>query len=222
MEESIDQNYIISEMIKHRLNELLLSFDPVHLEHKLFNMAVEDFYNYLRYTWSVELQEWMPAEVENDDPSPSEKLRRLIFDWLEKDPKSAKEELDAWVSLWLVKWRERVKMLFGTEEYNKNIEHNQMLAQKGSSIMGHEELKQFKEPILFTFISQGEIAGTEILTDTIIKREVGKLRHAPREIKEKVQFLNTCMTEARSLSRTTGHFIFVSVKDFKWGVETNG
>jgi hypothetical protein len=222
MAESIDHNYIISEMIKHRLNELLFSFDPLHLEHKLFNMAVEDFLNYLRYTWSVELQEWMPAEVEDNDPSPPEKLRFLIFNWLEKDPKSAKEELDAWVSLWFAKWKERIKILFGPEETNKNIEQIQKMVHKGSSMMGHEELKQFKEPVLFTFISQGELAGTEILTDTIIKREVGKLRQAPREIKEKVQFLNTCMMEARALSRTLGHFIFVSVKDFKWRVETNG
>jgi hypothetical protein len=218
MGESIDQFFIVSEMIRHRLGELLPNFEPTRLEHKLFHVAVDDFLNYLRYIWSVDLQDWMGFDPGQEEPKPNSKLRTLIFDWLEDDPKTAKEDLDMWISLWLVKWRERVKILFGPEEnINRNINQVDTLIRKGSSILGLQELKQFREPVLFTFLNLGEIAGTEILADSIIRKEAGRLRCAPKSIEEKVKFLNTCIKEARNLSQVAGKFIFISVKDFKWG-----
>ena len=218
MGESIDQFFIISEMIRHRLGEILPSFQPTHLEHKLFHVAVDDFLNYLRYTWSVGLNDWMPMEAEQDAPGPDNRLRTLIFAWLEDDPKTAKEDLDVWVGLWLVKWRERVKILFGPEEnLNKNLNQVETLIRKGSGVLGLQELRQFKEPVLFTFLHLGEIAGTEILADSIIRKEAGRLRCSPKSIGEKVKFLATCIREAKNLSQVAGKFIFISVKDFKWG-----
>jgi hypothetical protein len=229
MGESIDQFFIISEMIRHRLGELLPNFEPTHLEHKLFHVAIDDFLNYLRYIWSVQLQEWLPLDAGHivvhdqeipkyDEPNPNMKLRTLIFEWLEDDPKVAKEDLDIWLNLWLVKWRERVKILFGPEEnINRNISQVETLIRKGSSVLGLQELKQFREPVLFTFLNLGEIAGTEILADSIIRKEAGRLRCSPKGVEEKVKFLNTCIREARNLSQVAGKFIFISVKDFKWG-----
>jgi hypothetical protein len=216
----ISRSYIepvmVSEMIRIRLSELLPGFDSDQLEHKMWEMAVEDFLNYLRHVWSVELQDWMSEQAEWEEPTPIQKLKSLIVDWLEKDPKTAKEDLNAWVSLWLVKWKQRVKLIFGDEgNYNQNCKQVQTLIQKGSQMMGYEELKLFREPILFTLISHGEITGTEVLTDHILKREAGKLKHGPKGIKEKADFLAVCMRETRILSQIAGKFIFIKVADSK-------
>lgn len=228
--------YIISEMIENRLKELLPQFSSEGIDHKLFTVAVEDFINYVKVKFSVEFRQLREAEAEyyaafgemyydtikELSGSTSEDLfiKNLFSKLIEEDAQTAKDEIDAWVSLWLAKWKTRVQIIFGNEDmHNKNF--NQMLkVSKRHEDMGFQEAKDYKEPVIYALVTNGEIVGTEILSNVIINKTYNKLRSRPREVKDKLQFINECMKEVKTMSFISGKFIFISVKDFDWKVET--
>lgn len=217
--------YIITEMLKHRLGELLPNFDATGLENKLFSMCIEDFLNYLRFIWAIDL-DWMKWAAEAEVPmkvQDNQVLRSKFSEWLELDPKTAREEIDMWVNLWLVKWKERVQLLFGDSElYNRSLNLLQTLERKGRYKISFEEEKDYRLPVMFTLMSRGEVVGTELLTGTVIRREAGKLKVVPKHLNEKIQFLNSCLKQVREVSSVSGKLIFVSLKGVKWRFEING
>jgi hypothetical protein len=214
--------YIISEIIKNRLKELLPQFSPSGIDNKLFVTSVEDFINYLKFLWDGKLRDSQAsANIDStDEPLTGRDLHEVFMEWLESCPEATKEEIDAWVSLWLCKWKARVQILFGEENiHNRNFNQMQDVIKKHDP-MGFQEEKMYREPVIFTLISNSEIVGTEILAKVIINKAYSKLKSRPREVREKLQFLNECMREAKDMSTVSGKRIFISVKNFKWSVST--
>jgi hypothetical protein len=158
-------------------------------------MAVEDFGNYLKHI-------------------------KFNMDSLLTSPESIKEEIDAWVSLWLVKWKERVKILFGNEDvYNRNLSTVTEVIRR-EIFNGVIEKEEFKDGLIYTLINYGEIVGTNLLANTIINRVSNRIKYRPEGIEGKLKFLNDCIQEAKNMSMQSGKIIFISVKDYNWRLES--
>lgn len=190
-----------------RLKDLLPEFSPNGLDSKLYHIAIEDFYNYLKVKWNIHSD----VEVTSDD------IKEAFIWWVNKYS-DAKEEVDVWISLWLKKWKERTMVLFGNEEvHNRNFNQIQELPNKPLGI-GLQESKMYKNPVIFALINNGEIVATEMIANTIIARAYSTYKTAFKGDREKLQFLNKCMKDARAMSFVTGKLVFISVKDFDWKV----
>jgi hypothetical protein len=208
-------------MIKNRLTELLPDFSFNGIDSKLYNMAIEDFTNYLKYHWSLNIESFVSlTNPDSNMPSEDKRLQVLFTTWIESGPEKSKEEIDAWVSLWLCKWRERVQILFGNESiHNKNFSQVQEVV-KREVFSRITEREEFKKALIFTLINRKEIVGTNLLADTIISRVSNRIKYRPEGIEGRLRLLNDCMLEVENLCSQSGKLIFVSIKNFNWRLES--
>jgi hypothetical protein len=223
----MESSYIMFELIKNRLIELLPGFSYNGIDSKLYDMIIEDFINYLKYRWRLNIESFVPLTNPDDEMLNEDKRLHVLFTtWLESDPEKSKEEIDAWVSLWLCKWKGRVQILFGEENlYNRNFNQVQDVIKRGvfarrEIFKGVKEELEFKKSIIFTLLSYEEIVGTNLLAETIISKVSNRIKYHPEGIEGRLKFLNDCMREAKDMSATPGKIIFVSVKNFNWKFES--
>ena len=108
--------------------------------------------------------------------------------------------MNIWVGLWMKKWNERVKLLIGNENNHRWNKVNRALA---------------KDIVIKTLIKNGEICGTSILAENLVKIELGHAAERKRldlRSKESVLgVLNNALRKAREMSRSTGPLIFVRI-----------
>lgn len=206
----MDSPFIITEMIKHKLEDLLPQFSANGVDKRLLTMAVEDFINWLRIRWRGRVY-FGGVEVTNLE------VQQLFCQSIEEDPETTRDDLNAWVNIWLSKWRERVKLVFKLEPiYDKERSSLHSLVQRGKKMMSYEEAKNYKEPVLFVLITRNEVVGTEILSDTIIQKEAGRLKSSLKTVEDKVQFTVSLTRSARDICRTEGKLIFINTEGMKY------
>ena len=112
-----------------------------------------------------------------------------LVDKLEKLFKEDAAELDAfltvWTGIWFKKWKERVKLLIGN---------------------------QLQEVVVATLIKNGEVCGTEILAENLLKMELGEKDLQNIDDKERVfTTLNNALRKAREMAQSKGPLIFVKI-----------
>jgi hypothetical protein len=131
-----------------------------------------------------------------------------------KLPKKELLELEAflsiWTASWMKKWQERVKLLVGNQrktEFNdlqKTLEEAQPAWE---ALDCKEELIDIVESVL---IKNGEICGTQILAEHVLKMELTKddLEFGNEKTME---FLISVMRRARVTSQTQGPLMFIEI-----------
>lgn len=189
-------------MIKKRLAELLPDFKPYGVDDKLYNTAIEDFNNYFNTIW---------FNMEGNECRVMEKF----LEWLQSNPETAKEEMDAWVSLWLGKWKSRVKLLFGTEAMLNKDAHQVQKIVKEDTVRHYYEGIEYKNRVIAALIKRGEIVCTVVIANYVITKLLAKLNTLDR----RKEFLERYEREVKDVSGLTGKTVFLSLKDFNWKVE---
>ena len=193
-----DPNPILRDLIVSVLKEVLPQFDPNQVDRKMVSIAVHDVRNFLKHSWNVE-----------DDIL----FGSIFIKKLTEEGVSFKDELRGFLGLWFKKWKERVKLIFNEEQWDKNYETVSMLVQRGERKVPFEQIKLFKFPVIEYLISRGELCCTEELSDQSIKRKGADLKGHLTTPKEKIEFLNKVFTLVRSYSDCKGPLIFIKVSN---------
>jgi len=196
---------ILMNLIENMLGEKLREVDPAlntaGSDHTVLQVASKDFTNYLKFRWNLMGQELNQHEI----------LKRV-----EALNKEDAAELDAflavWCNIWFKKWKERVKLLIGNQNANKWNKMNSPSANVEQLWRKIERKQELQELIVATLIKNGEICGTEILAENLLKMELGDkyLQNLP-ETEQIVVVLNNTLRKARALTRSRGPLIFVKV-----------
>lgn len=192
--------YYLEELIKKRLGKLHPNFDYLHTEHKMYTVAVEDFINYCAVKWRLSIDD-VKIKFEQE---------------LEERGLDLKEEVDAWVSLWLVVWKKRVKLVFTDEEFNRQDNMVHKLMRKDSTErkyrnVSYQRVKQFKWSIIECLIQNGLICFTSVLAREIIKQRLSVYKKPFNSAKDKIEALQFIMKRVRNLSRINSPLIFLKV-----------
>ena len=193
---SITASIYLEQLIEKRLNELLPGFDSVVLDNKLYKTCIEDSVHYLAVTWHLDLKD----------------VRHKFNEVLEEEGLKLKEELDAWLSLWLIHWRKRVKIILNDEEYNRHIKQIQRLEMKSISRIGNVLAKNFRAPVIETLIHHGEICFVTLLANQIISR--ARRAYPNKSLKtdeDRLNFLNLILRRVKDISGMLGPLIFMRV-----------
>lgn len=187
---------LLSEKLKSK-NPMIDIFGS---DRKVLQIACQDLTNYLKVHWDLIGKEASECEL-------VDKLEELYND----DPDELEEFIDLWAGIWLKKWKERVKLLIGEKsmkwkKVRNTIQKAQPLWRKLSN------RKEMQEVVASTLIKNGEICGTSILAENLLKMELGQNKEGYTNQEEQVMnVVNSALRKSRKLARSSGPLIFVKV-----------
>lgn len=192
----------LDRVLAEKMNQSDIHFDALGADEKVLRIAHQDLVNYLKHHWNMVGKETSNFELVS-------KIDRL----LKEEPAEFEAFLSVWTGMWLRKWSQRVKLLLGeqvvsnenkprTFSATSNVEH--LWAQ----LKGKQEIVEL---IVSSLVKNGELCGTEILAENILKMELGKNTGQVNSKEQTLALLNAALRRAREIAQNTGPLIFVKV-----------
>ena len=191
----------IEIMIGEKLKDTDSALDITGSDRKVLQVACRDFANYLKFHWNLIGKEASECEL-------VERLEKLF--------KEDSEELNAfvtvWIGIWFKKWKQRVQLLIGNQNANKWNKMAKTITNAEPLWNKIERKQELQEVVIATLIKNGEICGTEILAENLLKLELGEKSVRNLEHKERLLVtLNNTLRRAREMAHSRGPLIFVKV-----------
>jgi hypothetical protein len=194
-------------MLGEKLKEIDAALDIVGSDRKVLQVACQDFTNFLKFHWNLIGKEASQCEL-------VEKLEKLF----KEDPMELEEFLTVWVGIWFKKWKERVKLLIGKQNMNKWSKVSKSLSQAEPLWKRVERKQEVQEVVVATLIRNGEICGTEILSENLLKMELGEKKMRSLKDQERLfNALNSSLRKAREMAQSRGPLIFVKIDKGYYG-----
>jgi hypothetical protein len=188
---------LLSEKLKDK-NPML---DVLGSDRKVLQIACQDLTNYLKVHWELIGKEAGECEL-------VERLERFY----NENASELEEFLRIWTGIWLEKWKERVKLLIGNENGKKWNKTTKNLSNVEPLWKNLANRKEMEEVVTFTLVKNGEICGTSILAENLLKMELGeKTNGYSSEAKQALTIVNNTLRKARELARSKGPLIFVKI-----------
>ncbi|MEM3770046.1 MAG: hypothetical protein QXG76_02525 [Candidatus Bathyarchaeia archaeon] len=188
---------LLSEKLKSK-NPML---DIFGADRKVLQIACQDFTNYLKVYWNLVGKEANECEL-------TDKLEEFY----QKEPKELEEFIALWTGIWLKKWSERVKLLIGNEEAHKWNKVTKILNNAEPVWRRLTNRREMQEVVISTLIKNGEVCGTSILAENLLKMELGENKKKYTSDNEQVlNIVNNTLRKARELTRSKGPLIFVRI-----------
>ena len=196
----ISMNFV-ELMIGEKLKEADPALDIMGSDRKVLQVACQDFTNYLKFHWNLMGKEANQCEL-------VEKLENL----LKEDTAELEAFLTIWIGIWFKKWKERVKLLIGDQNANRWNKISKAINNAEPIWKRLDHKQELQEIVITTLLKNGEICGTEILSENLIKMELGEKRVQDLNDKERVFIvLNEALRKAREMAQSKGPLIFVKI-----------
>lgn len=191
----------IETLMSEKLLEKNPLIDVLAADRKVLQIACQDLINYLKIHWDLVGKEENDCEV-------AERIEK-IFD---EDPKELEEFLSMWTGIWLKKWGERVKLLIGSENSKRWNNMTRILNNAEPIWTRLPNRREMEDVVVSTLIKNGEICGTSILAENLLKMELGDDKKKYADDKEQVvNVVSNALRKARELIQSRGPLIFVKV-----------
>ena len=188
-------------MIGEKLKEADPALDIMGSDRKVLQVACQDFTNYLKFHWNLMGKEANQCEL-------VEKLENLF----KEDSSELEAFLTIWIGIWFKKWKERVKLLIGDQNANRWNKISKSINNAEPIWKKLEHKQELQEMVITTLVKNGEICGTEILSENLLKMELGEKRVQDVSDKERVFIvLNEALRKAREMAQSKGPLIFVKI-----------
>jgi hypothetical protein len=194
-------------LISEKLKDADSALDITGSDRKVLQVACQDFTNYLKFHWGLIGKEASQCEL-------VEKLESLF----KEDPSELEEFLTVWLGMWFKKWKERVKLLIGDQNANKWNKVSKSLSNAEPLWRKIDHKQEILEVVVATLIKNGEICGTEILSENLLKMELGEKRVQLLSDKEQIcTILNNALRKGRDMAQSRGPLIFVKIDKGYYG-----
>lgn len=191
----------IEALLSEKLRNINPTLDIFRSDRKVLQIACQDLTNYLKVHWNLVGKESNECEL-------AERLEKFY----NENPKELEEFLDIWTGIWFKKWKERVKLLIGNENANRWNKVTKILNEAEPLWRRLPNRQEMEEVVVSTLIKNGEICGTSILAENLLKTELGENKSKyGREEEQVVNVVNNTLRKARELTRSRGPLIFVKI-----------
>jgi hypothetical protein len=188
-------------MIGEKLKEADSALDIMGSDRKVLQVACQDFTNYLKFHWNLMAKEANQCEL-------VEKLENLF----KEDSSELEAFLTIWIGIWFKKWKERVKLLIGDQNASRWNKISKTIGNAEPLWKRLDHKQELQEIVITTLVKNGEICGTEILSENLIKMELGEKRVQDLSDKERIfVVLNEVLRKAREMAQSKGPLIFVKI-----------
>jgi len=194
---------LVEQLLSKGLRSRNPQLDLWGSDRKVLYIAYQDLMNFLKVHWGLVGKE--AGEVE---------LKEKIDGYFCKKPQELEEFVHLWSGIWMKKWKERVKLILekGDQQRWRKID---MLFNKAEPIWNQlKNRNQLKDLVIEALITNGEICGTSILAEDMLKAELGLCaeRKAYTEERERLfGVLNNVLGKVRKISRSKGPLIFIKI-----------
>jgi len=168
---------------------------------KLFQVAFQDFTNYLKFKLT-------PNGISTGKFDVAQKVEQ----YLSVDAVEFEAFMQVWVGMWLKKWKSRVKLLLRNDS-KCGSEHVAKALADGAPLLEKLECKQeMMEMVVSTLIKYGEVCGTELFAQHLLKLELGKKAGIDMgDAEQLLSILNSALQKAHETALITGPLMFVKV-----------
>jgi len=183
------------------LKEADPALDIMGSDRKVLQVACQDFTNYLKFHWNLMGKEANQCEL-------VDRLENLF----KEDSSELEAFLTIWIGIWFKKWKERVKLLIGDQNTNKWNKISKTISNAEPFWKKLEHKQELQEIVVTTLVKNGEICGTEILSENLLKMELGEKRVQTMNDRERLfTVINEALRKAREMSQSRGPLIFVKI-----------
>jgi hypothetical protein len=197
----------IEIMIGEKLKEADSALDILGSDRKVLQVACEDFTNYAKFHWGLMGRETSQLEL-------TDKLEQIF----REDRDELEEFVNVWIGIWFKKWKERVKLLIGEDNASKWSKVTKTLNNAEPLWRKLEGKQEIRELIATTLIKNGEICGTEILSENLLKLELGEKRVQCMSEKQRILIaVNNALQKGRNMALSRGPLIFVKIDKGYYG-----
>jgi hypothetical protein len=191
----------IEVLLSEELRDKNPMLDILGSDRKVLQIACQDLTNYLKVLWDLVGKEANECEI-------AERLEK-IFD---ENPSELEEFLGIWTGIWLRKWKERVKLLIGKENSKKWSQVTRVLSNAEPIWRRLSNRQEMEDIVVHTLIKNGEICGTSILAENLLKMELGdEKKEYQKEEEQILNVVNNTLRKSRELTQSKGPLIFVKV-----------
>jgi hypothetical protein len=191
----------IETLLSENLKNINPALDVFGSDRKVLQIACQDLTNYLKFHWNLVGNEANECEL-------VERLEKFF----NENPSEMEEFLGIWTGIWFKKWKERVKLLIGNENSSRWNRAAKILSNAEPlwrKLSNHQEMQEL---VTSTLIKNGEICGTSILAENLLKMELGeKNREYVNEEEHVMNITNNALRRARELARSKGPLIYVKI-----------
>jgi len=188
-------------ILTEKLKDADPALDILGSDRKVLQVACQDFTNYLKYQWNL-----IGKEASNFE------LVERMETFFKENPTELEEFLAVWVGIWLRKWKERVKLLIGNQNQSKWNKVASTLANAEPLWRNLQHKQEIMEVVIATLLKNGEICGTEILSENLLKMELGEKSNKCLDEREHILIvLNNALRKAREMALSRGPLIFVKI-----------
>jgi len=188
-------------LIGEKLKDVDPALDIMGSDRKVLQVACQDFTNFLKFHWNLIGREASQCEL-------VERLENIF----KEDPSELDAFLTVWIGTWFKKWKERVKLLIGDQNATRWNKISKALTNAEPLWRRIEHKQELQEIIITTLLKNGEICGTEILSENLLKMELGEKRVQDLNEREQVfTVVNEALRKAREMAQSKGPLIFVKV-----------
>jgi len=191
----------IETLLSENLKNINPTMDVFGSDRKVLQIACQDLTNYLKFHWNLVGNEANECEL-------VERLEKFF----NENPSEMEEFLGIWTGIWFKKWKERVKLLIGNENSSRWNRAAKILSNAEPLWRKLSNRQEMQEIVTSTLIKNGEICGTSILAENLLKMELGeKSREYVNEEEHVMNVANNALRKARELARSKGPLIYVKI-----------
>jgi len=200
-ESEVTMNFV-EIILTEKLKEADPALDILGSDKKVLQVASQDFTNYLKNHWNLVGKE-----------SNNWELADKIEQFFKENPVEFETYITIWTGIWLKKWKERVKLLIGNQNPNKWNKISKTLTDAEPLWRKLNHKQEIMEIVISTLVKNGEICGTEILAENILKLELGEKKNQfmLNEKEQTLAVLNNALRKARDMAQSKGPLIFVKI-----------
>ena len=191
----------IETLLSENLKNINPALDVFGSDRKVLQIACQDLTNYLKVHWNLVGKEANECEL-------VERLEKFF----NENPSELEEFLGIWTGIWFKKWKERVKLLIGNENSSRWNKAAKILSNAEPLWRKLTNRQEMQELVTSTLIKNGEICGTSILAENLLKMELGEknIKYANQE-EHVMNITNNALRRARELARSKGPLIYVKI-----------
>ena len=188
-------------MLVEKLGAADSNLDVTGSDRKVLQVASEDITNFLKFHWNLIGNTANQCEI-------VERLENLF----KEQPEELEEFLTVWTSMWLKKWKQRVKLVIGKRNANKWAKASRKVRNAEPMWKKIQRKEELCEIVAATLIKNGEICGTEVLSENLLKMEIdGKKTQRLNDKELVISILNNALRRARHMAHSRGPLIFVKI-----------
>jgi hypothetical protein len=188
---------MLAESLQNKNSQL----DLQGTDRKVLRIACEDLLNFLKVHWKLVGQEIVEIEL-------TEKIRQ----YYRENPEELEEFVNLWTGIWMKKWSERVRLILEQENSERWKEPNARLAKAEPAWRRLRNRNEMEDMIIDALVRNGELCGTYILAENLLKNELVSYNDRKIFTKEDLFTITSkAVRKAKQLSQSKGPLIFVKV-----------